>query len=90
MTIARMLGKTVRVRRCPATVSAKPASPSYTERQEASRARSADGGEVPMNHWRQARAARLWEGGCQKARVRRPVFGAHNPLAFRGERRTYR
>ena len=78
----------MKLRHCPATVSA-PASSAVVSAEAGSQFghfRVIRG--APSSHWRSA----LWAGSGKvlgKVQVRRPVLGAHNPLAFRGERRSF-
>ena len=90
--IARMLGKAVKVRHCPATVSASASVAvgfgSSDEGRNSARVfpPSAEGPTKPL----EASPLRPFLGRwLEKAQVRRPVPGAFNPLAFRGERRSH-
>jgi hypothetical protein len=87
-----MLGKAVKLRHCPATVSASATGPSYWA---AGWAGNQPGpfppqrGRSLVNHWKtsslRARFGKVaGEGASQETGPRAP-----NPLAFRGERRSY-
>jgi hypothetical protein len=61
-----MLGKAVKVRHCPATVSA-PASAAVVLAMAGSQFGYLRIIRGPIRHWRQARWARLWEGAGKGA-----------------------
>ncbi len=84
--IARMLGKAVKLRHCPATVSAPASGPFHWAGQGTSLGLSAKRGELPSEPLQTD--LRLWEGGWRSA-SQETGPRAPNPLAFRGERRSY-
>jgi hypothetical protein len=85
--IARMLGKAVKVRHCPATVSA-PARPA--RRMGVGKAGFQPGffahanKDPDGNHWRRAAGGSLLGRWLKKAQVRRPVLGAFTRLRSEG------
>jgi hypothetical protein len=86
--IARMLGKAVKLRHCPATVSAPAQRPVLRVRagNQPGSFRSRGTPCEPL-HGEPSRA-RLWEGGW-KCASQETGPRALNPLAFRGERRSH-
>ena len=86
--IARMLGKAVKFRHCPATVSAPALGPYYGSEQGTSKGLSAVAKALCEPLHGEPSGARLWEGGWKGASQETGPRVLY-PLAFRGERRSH-